>query len=263
MSRVLDLLLSGGAFNQRLAAVLHSAVWARRLRHGNSDVPEMSLLDDLDLRGRIALDVGAHSGNWAVHLAGRVGTEGAVFAYEALPHYGRALKGALRLLRVSNVHVRPVAIGNAQGEIALRRRSADTQLLTSKTRIEPDATPSSGVTEVPVTTLDQDLFTRGVRLSDVAFVKIDVEGAELDVLRGSYTLLKKGRPVVYLETEPEWAERLGHSVPEVFTEMNNHRYSPYLLTPAGAIPTDVDSYLKQYRARRAYNNVLFLPHAKL
>lgn len=258
MSRVLDYLLSGGRFRRGIAAPLHAVVWTRRLVGGRSDVPEMRLLDGLCLRGRVALDVGAHSGNWTVNLAHRVGDTGKVVAYEALPHYGRALSLALKLMRVQNAAVRVVAVGDRERTISLRWRSEKNELLTGRTHIEPGSEISDGVLRIPMVSLDHDLASLGIALTEVAFVKIDVEGAELEVLRGAAQLLATGRPVVYLETEPEWAARLGHSVHEVFSDMSDHGYRPYLLSGGKRTPTDVEAYLAQYTAERTYNNVLFV-----
>lgn len=259
MSKVMDFLLSGGQFRQRIAAPLHAVVWARRLPHGRSDVPEMRLLNDIQLTNRVALDVGAHAGNWTYNLSRRVGPHGTVVSYEALPHYGRALSLALRLLRVKNVRVRTVAVGDRARTIALRWRSESDERLTGRTHIDLGAQGSEGVIDVEMVSIDDDLQRLNIRPSDVAFVKIDVEGAELEVLRGASTLLGIGRPVVYLETEPDWIKRMGHSVEDVFNELIGHGYGPHLVTESEVKPTDAPSYLAQYYTERSINNVLFLP----
>lgn len=259
MSLVLDFLLSGGRVRQKVASYLHGAIWARRSFGGRSDTPDMRLLDDVKLLGRVAIDVGAHAGNWTQNLARRVGLDGTVLAYEALPHYGRALTWSTRLLRGRNVQVRVVAVGNREGLIPLRWRSVANERLTGTTHIEPGVKNSAGVIEVRMVTLDSDLASHGIHPSDVAFVKIDVEGAELEVLRGARGLLSRGRPVVYMEVEPLWLERMGHSVNDVFDLMALHGYEPSLVTESGLVGTDVDSYLSQYADRCEFNNVLFRP----
>ncbi|MGD9590864.1 MAG: FkbM family methyltransferase [Mycolicibacterium sp.] len=219
----------------------------------------MRLLDKIDLEDRVAIDVGAHSGNWTLNLARRVGPTGVVLAYEALPHYGRALSISIRLQRARNVRVRNFAVGDCEKTISLRWRSNTNEMLTGRTHVEPGVQPSASVIEVPMVSLDRDLETCGVDPSDVGFVKIDVEGAELEVLRGACNLLSVGRPIVYLEAEPPWLERLGHTVEDVFDAMAAHGYRPHLSSEAGPTTTDVASYLAQYVDRREYNNVLFLP----
>lgn len=259
MSRILDFLLSGGQLRQEAAVRLHGAMWARRSLGGRSDTPDMRLLDDVRLRGRVAIDVGAHAGNWTQNLARRVGTDGLVLAYEALPHYGRALAVSTRLLRARNVHVRVVAVGDREGSIPLRWRSDTNERLTGKTHIEPDVKNSTGIIEVQMTTLDSDLEARRISPADVAFIKIDVEGAELEVLKGASNVLSKGRPVIYMEVEPPWLERMGHSVMDIFDLMTLHGYEPNLVTELSIVATDADSYLAQYADRREFNNVLFRP----
>lgn len=259
MNKVLNYLLSGGRVRREIAARLHAVVWAGRLLRGGSDVPEIRMLDEIISRSRVALDVGAHAGNWTLNLARRIGPTGVVVAYEALPHYGRALSMTLRLLGVRNAKVRVVAVGDSERTMSLRWRSQDKELLTGRTHIEPDAPTSVDVMQIPMVSLDHDLESCGIRPFDVGFVKIDVEGAELEVLRGASTLLSVGRPVVYLEIEPQWVKRLGHSVEDVFNEMSSHGYQPHLISGSGLTPTNVDSYLAQYASQRTYNNVLFLP----
>lgn len=259
MNGALNYLLSGGRVRAEIAARLHAAVWFRRNFGGRSDVPEMQLLDEIDLTSRAAIDVGAHSGNWTLNLARRVGPTGVVLAYEALPHYGRALSISMRLQRVRNVRIRIFAVGDCEKKISLRWRSNTNEFLTGRTHVEPGVQPSASVIEVRMVSLDRDLESCGVCPSDVGFVKIDVEGAELEVLRGASNLLSVGRPVVYLEAEPPWLERLGHSVGDIFDEMAGHNYQPHLVSESGLTATSVASYLAQYADRREYNNVLFLP----
>lgn len=258
MNGLLNHLLSGGAFSNRVADRLHGAVWAHRLSGGRADAAEMSLLETIDLEGRVALDVGAHAGNWSHNLSRRVGAAGAVIAYEALPHYGRALSLAMKFSRVKNVRVRNVAVGDEEKTIGLRWRTDDKKLLTGRTHIDPKAQNSSGTVQVPMVSLDHDLERLGIRVSDVAFMKIDVEGAELEVLRGAANLLGMSHPAVYLEAEPQWLGRFGHSVSDVFEEMSGRGYGSHLVTKSGILAVDVDSYLNQYSLPGGSNNVLFL-----
>jgi len=219
----------------------------------------MLLLDQVSLDGRTAIDVGAHAGNWTLNLARRVGPNGSVLAYEALPHYGRALSMSVRLLGVRNVKVKVVAMGEREGTVSLRWRTDSNELLTGKTHIELGVQPSSSVVEVRMVTLDRELELQEIQPSDVGFVKIDVEGAELEVLRGATNLLSHGRPALYLEVEPRWLERMGHSADDIFTTMKNYGYQPNLVSESGIKPTDAASYLAQYANLRECNNVLFLP----
>lgn len=259
LSSAMNSLLSSGSIGRGIAAILHAAVWAQRHALGKYDTAEMGLLNDLDLLNRVAIDVGAHAGNWTVNLAHRVGPAGLVVAYEALPHYAHSLSMSMRLMRITNVKVRPVAVGDREHTISLRWRSNGNELLTGKTHVEPGRAPSSDVVKVQMVSLDHDLKLLGIRPREVGFVKIDVEGAELMVLKGASNLLNAGRPVVYLEAEPAWLKRVGHSVNELFDTMHSHGYLPHLATESGVVSTNAAAYLSQYATGLGLNNVLFLP----
>jgi len=257
-SELLNFLLTGGPVRRRIADHLHGMVWARRLWGGRSDAAEMNLLDGFGLANRIAIDVGAHAGNWAFNLSKRVGPTGAVIAYEALPHYGRSLSIAMQLLGVKNVQIRNVAVGDCSRTIGLRWRTDSRELLTGRTHIEHTGHESANIVQVPMVSLDRDLEFYGISPSEVAFVKIDVEGAELEVLRGASNLLSAVHPGIFLEAEPKWLGRFGHSVRDVFMEMSNHGYLPYLVHDAQITSTDINQYLAQYESGLGSNNVLFI-----
>ena len=270
MSRALDYLLTGGPARQKLADIAHGAIWARRLNQGHYNsvdiIPETPLFNQFDLSNRVALDIGAHAGSWAQVLARRVGPSGYVIAYEALPHYGRALSIALRIAGIRNIRVRNVAVGSSKGNVALRWRSERGDFLGGRTHIERVMQKDTGVVQVQMVSIDEDLISIGIKPEDVGFVKIDVEGAEVEVLQGASHLLRYGRPPVYLEAEPHSNANMGHAVRDVFSLMSDYGYMPFLVASDGIQATDLDRYLSQYERNRAggapsafYNNVLFLP----
>ena len=270
MSRIVDHLMTGGTIRQKLGDVTHGLAWARRLRQGYYDsadlIPETALFGAIDLSDRVALDIGAHAGSWTQVMARRVGPGGTVVAYEAFPHYGRALSIALRVAGIDNVRVRNVAVGASAGRVDLRWQSERGDFLGGRIHIDPNAPDSPRAVQVPMVSIDEELLSQDIQAKDVGFVKIDVEGAELAVLQGASNLLSVGRPPVFLEAEPQWNDSMGHSVRDVFAEMSKYGYTPHLVPPGGIEATDFDAYLTHYNFHRTgsrpsafHNNVLFLP----
>jgi Methyltransferase FkbM domain len=63
-------------------------------------------------------------------------------------------------------------------------------------------------------------------LSTIGFVKIDIEGHELNVLRGAVETLRRDRPTLFVESE--WAH-VGNDLRDVFDIANNLNYDGFFL----------------------------------
>lgn len=133
---------------------------------------------------RVAVDVGAHNGVYAAHLARdfvRVyAFEPAADMFEILSH---------RVATLHNVEVSRAALLDRSGFGSI----TEDEKRKGKTRARYVL---PGVGNVPVTTLDAIVAED---FADVDFLKVDVEGAEELVLRGGEALLRRCRPVVMIE----------------------------------------------------------------
>jgi FkbM family methyltransferase len=153
---------------------------------------ELGMLEDM--RGRLApgdlvLDVGAHIGTHSVYWAALCGCR--VIAFEPHPEAFAALCENLRRNDVSaQVDARRCAVGAEDGFAA----------------IDEDAA-SLGRSRAVASRVSSAL--RMVRLDDLpelraaAALKIDIEGGELDALRGALRLLRVSRPLVYCEVREQ------------------------------------------------------------
>ncbi|MCP9440071.1 MAG: FkbM family methyltransferase [Nitrospira sp.] len=154
--------------------------------------------------GGVFVDVGANVGYFTKVASELVGTSGKVLAFEPMP-------AALRLLRMNtaglaNVTVFPLALSDTSGTATFYvRKKGDTSSLSP----DSEASPVS----VTVSTLDERLVDQ----PRIDLIKIDVEGSELDVLRGGQTILRRYRPIIYFEFLPCFAEPRGIRI-ETFEE---------------------------------------------
>lgn len=191
---------------------LHARRWADRLRRGEGDALAPFIAQFVKT-GDVCLDIGAHGGSVTVPLSRAVGPEGHVFAFEARPDYAATLERTLALLGISNVTVLAVAVGerDAQARLVVEAKGSD---LTGRSHLaasEPDQV------SVPVTSRRLDGLAGEIpRLSEATLVKIDVEGAELFVLRGGSDYFGTVRPAVYCEVQDEHCARYGHAAATVF-----------------------------------------------
>jgi FkbM family methyltransferase len=164
--------------------------------------------------GDIALDVGANVGAHTVFLSHLVGTRGRVLAFEPLPANTDALQETVRRrARHKNITLLPLAVGNFashDGQATLKIPGDDlTQAsLAHQTTGSWERAPAVRQVTVPLTSLDASGDVQSLR--HIELVKIDVEGGELDVLRGASQTLSRHLPLVYCEAYDKWQESFGY-----------------------------------------------------
>jgi FkbM family methyltransferase len=141
--------------------------------------------------GSVFADVGANLGLYTLWAARLAGPKGQVHAFEPVPDVCERLTRNVALNGFAQVRIVPAGVGAEPGRITLYRHLGASGI-TSRYRAEQ----GPGI-EVPVTTLDRE-FPPERRPPDL--IKIDVEGMELEVLRGGRRLLAAAAPpLVVLE----------------------------------------------------------------
>jgi FkbM family methyltransferase len=155
--------------------------------------------------GWICADVGAHHGIFTRLLADLVGEGGRVVAFEAHPANARRLRRKLGNGVRDRVTVENLAVTDGSAErVSLHpgRRRASQEWNVVGADLEGRPTPAE--LEVGATSLDS-YFAKG----QLDFVKLDVEGAEADVLLGMRWLLHERKPTIAVEfhTDAGWAGR--------------------------------------------------------
>jgi FkbM family methyltransferase len=153
--------------------------------------------------GATALDVGANVGAYTLLLARWVGETGAVFAFEPSPAVFAGLTRHIQLNDVTAI-VRPVqsAVADVIGTLPF---TADTT--PGEGRLVAAGGESGATIRVPVTTIDEFCAREGI---EPTFIKVDVEGAELDVLCGARDTIARtrGRLALFVEFHPSlWRTR--------------------------------------------------------
>lgn len=139
--------------------------------------------------GDVVVDVGANVGYYTL-IAGRlVGERGRVFAFEPEPEAFSWLQRNVRLNGLENVVLEQKAVSNEAGSLRLylaERNRGDHRIF----QLEGEERP---YVDVEAVTLD-DYF--GDRVSDVDFVKIDTQGAEMVILQGMEGILAQSEDLV-------------------------------------------------------------------
>jgi FkbM family methyltransferase len=154
--------------------------------------PELKLLPYLVDPRRCSVDIGANRGTYTYFLA-RLTPH--VFAYEPNPAMRRYLTAAAD----GNVTVSDKALSDHNGEAVLTIPTRGKRCSNNRSSLEKSDTSGSDHVQLTVSAgrLDDE------PLSDVGFIKIDVEGHEQRVLRGAREIVFRDRPVMLIEILPE------------------------------------------------------------
>ncbi len=139
--------------------------------------------------GATFFDVGANVGYYSILASRLVGPEGKVVSFEPLLRNLSYLQRHVELNRASNVRVLPFAVSNENTLLSFS--TGENSAMGHLDR------GGSGEILVQAVTLDQMADRLGL-MPDV--IKMDVEGAEMDVFRGAERIMSEGRPTVFLST---------------------------------------------------------------
>lgn len=171
--------------------------------HQRSDVAVMC---SLVAPGDLVLDVGAFIGTVAIPLARAVAPGGQVIAFEALPEHVRLLRAnAARNGVADAVTVVPALVCSTAGPVTVHAYDQHSSATNWYQPAEPGA---PAALNLPTTTLDTWYDEHGAD-RPVALIKVDVEGMEVDVLRGAERLIAQHRPALHVEVASFQLSRYG------------------------------------------------------
>lgn len=139
--------------------------------------------------GMTFIDVGAHIGSVVASVQRHV-PSAAIIAVEAIPEKASHLHR-----KFPNVEVHQVVLGDSEGEVNFYVDNAKSGY---SSLFRPAEFASANIDKITVHMTRLDSLT----LNTVDAIKVDVEGAELDVLRGSTATISRNRPIIMYESGP-------------------------------------------------------------
>jgi FkbM family methyltransferase len=193
---------------------------------------EMRFVERLLRPGMTVIDAGAHHGLYTLLASKRVGGNGKVMAIEPSPRERERLEKHLRLNRCSNTELVTCALGEDPEESDLYLMEGDQDWCNS---LRPPAVDGP-VRRVRVTVRRLDDVLAGSGVSNVDFMKLDVEGAELSVLRGAMKLLEgESRPAILAEVQDARTEAWGYAAREILQFLVRMDYRWFVIAAKGAL----------------------------
>ena len=151
--------------------------------------------------GDIFLDVGAHIGRYALLVAKMVGDSGKVLAIEPDPINFSILRENIELNKFHNVIALNIAAWSNETKLEFFLGEGSAHGSVKKTYADKLHGPRHGYMKVSARPLDTVISEIG--LGEISYIKIDVEGAEFEALKGLEQTLKKNSPRLIVEVLEE------------------------------------------------------------
>jgi FkbM family methyltransferase len=184
--------------------------------------PLLEFCDRLVHHGYIVFDCGANQGIYTCAFAALTGSTGRVIAIEPQDYAVEAIRKNISINGFNNVVVQHSAASDSEGSATL-----DVSRGAVSASIIRDFGRQSART-VPTVTLERVAEREG--LDRVDLVKMDIEGAEYNALRGAEGLLAKYKPILVLEaspSDPDWFR--------VAALLKKYDYQPHLFDEEGRL----------------------------
>jgi FkbM family methyltransferase len=203
--------------------------------HGAYEPANTAVLETLLRTGDFVVDVGANHGWFALSMAQTVGETGKVWAYEPTPPIYDDLLRNLDQNRSLRVDARPRGLG-------MQEATTDIYLFTGLPHGHASQS-SLGRTDhrtfsIPLVTLDSELKHEPTA---PVLVKLDVEGAELQVLQGAKRLLQRAPPIWVVEVNWATSHAFQYGPPEIVAELTTSSSYNIFRVVGGMLAPETDA----------------------
>ncbi len=211
-------------FDHFTYTVRHGLLQGMKRRGGLGWVPssrpqskEEEFWRTLSFNGQVVYDIGAFHGLLTLYFARQAAR---VIAYEPNSKNHKRLFENIQINGLTNVTVRKLGLGSSPQTATL----VYMPLMSGGGSLEPKSNSNATTLseQIEISTLDQDLATAGLPAPD--FIKIDVEGWELEVLRGARQTLAAHRPTLFLEMHGQTMAEKKRKVSEIVNFLTETGY---------------------------------------
>ena len=176
-------------------------------------------------KGDIVLDIGGNIGQTALMMAQQLGNTGHIYSFEPYPGTFEQLKRNLAFNPSISKYIQPenIAVGAMQDSLMMHQDCITNS--GANRMVSKNLAPTNGQVKVPVSTID--IFVHQQQLDIIDFVKIDVEGFEMQVLKGGHSTLTKFKPRLFIELDDNNLRKQGSNAAELSGYLQSLGYNIY------------------------------------
>jgi len=207
-----------------LAINLYADSLLSKLIFEGFETDEIDFLNSYLVNGDSFLDIGANVGLFSLYAAKRVGKEGLVISFEPSRKTYERLVENCELNKLENIKTAKLGLADKEDQLELNISSDGHEAW--NTFVKSDDSKFSSTEMVTVKPLDGFLRENAVDTDKISLIKLDVEGFEINVLKGATALLsKKNAPTFMVEFTDDNANAAGHCCHEIYTILVDHGYT--------------------------------------
>ena len=204
----------------------------------------VELIRKLSVNYPVFVDVGANFGVWTLALAA-AHPNADVYCLEPTPNTFAVLCDNIALNGFQNVTALQLAASDSVGVCSYQvteKTSQYNRLAPFKpSAVDLDRGRFIGARTIEVKTARLDDFCRERHIDKIGFLKIDVEGAEVSVLRGAENLLRsRAIDLICIEVDPENLREMGDSLEDLASLVRDMGYTFHFLQSDGDLSPAVD-----------------------
>lgn len=191
--------------------------------YGKYDYDIAGFFENVITENSIVVDAGANIGYFTL-LAASKATNGSVYAFEPVSSLFHQLEENIKLNKLTNVYPVKKALTRSEGYAPIYESAWNNTGMNSLQKPEN----YTGMFEV-IDCISLDIFFEAYKQKNPAIIKIDTEGAEMEILEGMVYCLQNFRPLLIIEILNEHLQRFGCSAGMIFDFLTGFSYDAWII----------------------------------
>lgn len=165
------------------------------------------ILKNLDNKS-VFFDIGASYGYYGLSVAKAI-SDSKVYCFEAVPSTYFWLTKNIKRNKIDNIIALQKAVGEKDGKVNVTSDSFGGDFIFIENSLPPSNTDE-------IDCIKLDTFVKSQNISRIDYIKIDVEGSELLVLKGAIETIDHYKPIIQLEVSSRMGLRFGYKPDDIF-----------------------------------------------
>ncbi|MBF0361105.1 MAG: FkbM family methyltransferase [Oligoflexia bacterium] len=161
-------------------------------------------------RGDVVIDIGSHLGYFSVLTSKLVHDDGKVFSFEPTSATNKMQKKVIKMNKCKNIELKQAVVGKVAGKTKFYEFEDNVSVANSLVDFSSDEDGKKKCIEYDLVSIDS--FVVEQKLTKLDLIKIDAEGAEIDILLGGKSAFQRFRPRVAIDVHPPQIKAKGDSL---------------------------------------------------